>query len=129
MVVSLKIKMNLYPTEEKENLVKLFNFFYPIETITTSEPNSSGVSEMSAEIEGNNALYFIFNQVRKQRTVEALRHFILPRIIFNTKAESPLGPVYLEYKANKIEDVIEYLFPPTERGRVIEVDFTPEDLD
>ncbi|QEE15987.1 hypothetical protein DSAG12_01815 [Promethearchaeum syntrophicum] len=151
MVISLKIKMNLYPTEEKENLVKLFNFFYPVETITTSQPDSSGVSEMSVEIEGNNALNFIYKQVRKQRTVEALRHFILPRIIFNTnsckflihkqalsmgkivlcktKEESPLGPVYLEFKANKIENVIEYLFPPTERGRVIETGFTPEDLD
>jgi len=151
MVISLKIKMNLYPTEEKENLVILFNFFFPFETITTSEPDSSGVSEMSAEIQGINALNFIYKQVRKQRTVEALRHFILPRIIFNTnsckflihkqalsmgkvvlcktKAESPLGPVYLEYKANKIEDVIEYLFPPTERGRVIEANYTPEDLD
>ena len=151
MVISLKIKMNLYPTEEKENLVNMFNLFYPFETITTSEPDSSGVSEMSAEIEGNNALNFIYKQVRKQRTVEALRHFILPRIIFNTNsckflihkqalstgkvvlcktaAESPLGPVYLEYKANKIEDVIEYLFPPTEKGRVIEANYTPEDLD
>lgn len=151
MVVSLKIRMNLYPTEEKENLVKLFQFFYPFETITTSEPDSSGVSEMSAEIIGNDALNFIYNQVRKQRTVEALRHFILPKIIFNTnsckflihkqalsmgkvvlcknKAESPLGPVYLEYEANKIEDVIEYLFPPTERGRVIEANYIPEDLD
>ena len=151
MVISLKIKMNLYPTEEKENLVKLFNFFYPFESITTSETDNSGVSEMSAEIIGNNALNFIYKQARKQRTVEALRHFILPRIIFNTntckflihkqalsvgkivlcknKEESPLGPVYLEFKANKIEGVIEYLFPPTEKGRVLEVEFTPEDLD
>ena len=151
MVISLKIKMNLYPTEEKENLVNLFNFFCHFETITTSEPDRSGVSEMSAEIEGNYALSFIYKQVRKQRTVEALRHFILPRIIFSTNsckflihkqalsmgkivlcktaAESPLGPVYLEYKANKIEDVIEYLFPPTEKGRVIEANYTPEDLD
>ncbi|MHA1512170.1 MAG: hypothetical protein ACTSRX_10680, partial [Promethearchaeota archaeon] len=80
MVISLKIKMNLYPTEEKENLVKLFHFFYHFETIITSEPDSSGVSEMSAEIIGNNALNFIYKQVRKQRTVEAFRHFILPRI-------------------------------------------------
>ena len=151
MVISLKIKMNLYPTEVKQANVTLFNFFYPFESITTSEPDNSGTSEMSAEIIGTNALNFIYQQVRKQRTVEALRHFILPRIIFNTntckflihkqalsvgkivlcktKGESPLGPVYLEFKANKIEGVIEYLFPPTEKGRVLEVDFTPEDLD
>ncbi|MHA1510436.1 MAG: hypothetical protein ACTSRX_01805 [Promethearchaeota archaeon] len=151
MVISLKIKMNLYPTEEKENLVQLFKFFYSFEIITTLEPNSLGFSEMSAEIIGNNALNFIYKQVRKQRTVEAFRHFILPRIIFNTnsckflihkqalsmgkvvlcknKEESPLGPVYLEFQANKIEDVIEYLFPPTEKGRVIEANYTPEDLD
>ncbi len=151
MVISLKIKMNLYPTEEKENLVNLFNFFFPFEIITTSEPDSSGVSEMSAEITGGDALNFIYTQVRRQRTVEAFRHFILPRIIFNTNSckflihkqalsmgkvvlcktqhESPLGPVYLEFKANKIEDVIEYLFPPTEKGRVLEIDFSPEDLD
>lgn len=151
MVISLKIKMNLYPTEEKEILVKLFHFFYPFETITTSAPDSSGVSEMSAEIIGKDALNFIYKQVRKQRTVEALRHFVLPRIIFNTnsckflihkqalsmgkvvlcktKEESPLGPVYLEFRANKIEDVIEYLFPPTAKGRVIEANYNPEDLD
>lgn len=151
MVISLKIKMNLYPTEEKENLVNLFNFFYPFESIITSEPDSSGVSEMSAEIIGKDALNFIYKQTRKQRTVEAIRHFTLPKINFNTKTckflihkqalsmgkvvlcktkeESPLGPVYLEFKANKIEDVIEYLFPPTEKGRVLEANFTPEDLD
>ncbi|MHA1718091.1 MAG: RNA-binding domain-containing protein [Promethearchaeota archaeon] len=151
MVISLSISMNLYPTEEKEKLINLFNFFYPFESIAISEPDNYGISKMSAEIIGKNSLSFLFTQVRKQRTVEAMRRFVLPKIDFNnqnckfmihkqalsrglvivceTKEESPLGPVYLEINANKIEEVIEYLFPPTEKGRVLEVDYSIEELD
>ena len=148
-MIKLEIKTKIYPTEENEIIFKIFRNFYPFEKLEPSIPNEDGESELHAEITGINSLNFIFNRVRRQRIVETARNHAIDRMytidntcsfmlnkqaltqgkiaLCETASESPLGPVNIRISANNIERVINYLFPHTEKGKVLEVNYKPEE--
>ncbi|MHA1646867.1 MAG: RNA-binding domain-containing protein [Promethearchaeota archaeon] len=154
-MITLKIRTIIYPSEDLKQIKRIFEYFYPFslstesEEIKISEPNDIHKSIASATINGLHALDFLFTQVRKQRIVEAVRKFVLERMDLNnnickfllhkqtlTKGsivlcsepeESPLGPVEIEISAENIEYVLNYLFPETEHGKVLEVSYIPEE--
>ena len=146
-MIKLEIKTKIYPTEENEAIFNIFHYFYPFEELFPSKPNSKGEKELYAEITGIKSLHFLFNRVRRQRIVEVARKHAVDRIntidntcafmlnkqaltqgkisLCETAEESPLGPVDIKIGAKNIEMVINYLFPHTEKGKVLEVDYKP----
>lgn len=146
-MILVNISTQVFPTEDLNVIKKIFNYFSNFEQLEETTPNEKGIFEVSASIEGLAGLTFLFRQSRKQRIVQAIRNhvenvmdlyantcvFMLNKQaltqgfigICQTPSESPLGPIHIKISATNIERVIDYLFPPTEKGRVLEVDYTP----
>ena len=96
---------------------------------------------------GIESLVFLFRQTRRQRVVEAVRRYAIERMDLNHNqcdlllhkqalfqkriavcgdpTESPLDHVQVTIISDNIERVIEYLFPHTELGKVLEVNYIP----
>ena len=148
-MIELHLSTKLYPTEDRENIISLFNLFYDFSNVKINEENSEHVRIIEASAEGRKSLNYLFQQIRRQRTVEAVRKQVLRRMDLNhqkvtfylhkqalmnnkivlckNQDESPLGPLILTIKAKDIEHIIEYLFPPTKDGKVLEVNYEVED--
>ena len=149
-MIKLQLQTDLHPTEDRAIIADLFNKFYTFSQIDLSEPNDRGVSVLSAQAEGPTALDFLFQQVRQQRTVEAVRRHVIHRMDLNHNSstfflhkqalavnrivlchsadESPLGPIIVTISANDIQALIDYLFPPTKEGKVLEAEFSIDHL-
>jgi predicted RNA binding protein with dsRBD fold (UPF0201 family) len=147
--MKLVLKAKIYPTEDEQAIFAIFHKFYSFNELTPSKPNEFGVRELFAQIEGVHAISFLYAQVRKQRIVEAVRHFLLYKIDYGTNScrffvhkqaltqgiitlcndfnDSPLGAIELELSGNNILEIIEYLVPPTEKGKVLEVNYSLND--
>jgi uncharacterized protein len=147
-LITIEVQTIFNPTEEIEILKKLFNRIYRFSEIDISEPDQNGVRTLKANGTGPKTLYFLFQQVRKQRIVEAVRKTVLNRMnpgnntctfllnkqamsqgyisVCHQSAESPMGPIYVTISAEDIEFVMEYLFPHTEDGKVFEADYSPK---
>ena len=145
-MIKLHLQTKLNPTEEREKIAGLFNLFYEFPTFSISDPDEEQVCTFEAEAEGPDTLNYLFNQIRRQRTVEAVRKQVLRRMDLNHQSvsfmvhkqalmnskivlctqstESPLGPIYVTITADNIERTINYLFPPTEDGKVLEADYS-----
>ena len=148
-MIELHISTKLYPTEDREKIISLFNLFYDFSDKKMSEEDSEHVRIIEASAEGKESLNYLFQQIRRQRTVEAVRKQVLRRMDLNhqkvtffihkqalmnnkivlckNQDESPLGPIILTIKAKDIEFIINYLFPPTKDGRVLEATYEIED--
>ncbi|UYP47958.1 hypothetical protein NEF87_004243 [Candidatus Lokiarchaeum ossiferum] len=146
-MILVNISTQVFPTEDLEVIHKIFNYFSDFDELEETIPNEKGVIEVSAKMEGLSGLTFLYRQSRKQRIVQAIRNhvenlmdlhantcvFMLNKQaltqgyigICQTPSESPLGPIHVKISATNIERVINYLFPPTEKGHVLEVDYTP----
>lgn len=149
-MIRLTVQTHIYPTEDRERISELIKMLYPFSQLYLSEPDERGIISLKGEAEGSSTLEFLFRQVRQQRTVEAVRRHVIHRIDLNHSqvtflihkqalmkhrvvlcqdpTESPLGPIRISIKSEKIEAVINYLFPPTEKGKVLEVDYSINDL-
>ncbi len=146
-MITLIVRTTLNPTGNIEIIEKALNLLYPFEDFEISEPNSRGQIYISAQATGPNALQFLFTQVRRQRIVQALHNYVIDimnldrneaTFMINKQAltqkylslctepeESPLGPIFITIKADNIDRVINYLFPETENGKVLEVNYKP----
>ncbi len=148
-MITVNIKTQVFPTEDMNAIKKIFAYFSNFDKLTESTPDENGVIDVSASVEGLSGLTFLFQRSRRQRIVQAIRNHAFNLIdlyantcsfmlnkqaltqghlgICQTPSESPLGPVYIKITATNIERVMEYLFPPTEKGHVLEVDYSPTD--
>ena len=149
-MIKLTLKIPIYPTELEKNIQSIFAHFNPREGFTSfiTKSEENGVQIRSMIMQGLEAVTFLFRQTRRQRVVEALRRYALERmdlnnnqciLLFHKQAlfqkriavcgdpnESPLGPIQVTIDSHDIEPLIEYLFPHTEMGKVLEVDYIPE---
>ena len=146
-MITVRISTQVFPTEDMKVITRIFNYFSNFDQLEETTPDENGVREVSASIEGLSGLTFLFQRSRRQRIVQAIRNHALHLMdiyanrcsfmlnkqalsqgylgICQTPSESPLGPVYIKISSTDIERVIEYLFPSTEKGQVLEVDYTP----
>jgi len=148
-MIELEVKIQEFPSENSEKIAELFSNIYPFAEITHTEKNPRGTITHTGTAQGLDSLRFFFEQARKQRTVEAIRQHILallenednPQTVFflihkqaltqkkivicKDPEESPLGPVIITLKSEELYVLINYLFPPTEKGKVIESPRSP----
>ena len=145
-MIKLQVDANVYATEDHEKLQKTIKNLFEFPSIEISSPDEHGICHLTAIGEGPDTLHFLFNQVRNQKTVEAVRRHVLYRMDLNNNFtafylhkqalvnkrivlcheldESPLDPITVKISATDIERTIEYLFPPTKAGKVLEVEYS-----
>ena len=150
IMIKLTVKIPINPTETVRNIQQIFEHFNPAEDFTSSITKSeeNDVKMMSMTLHGLESVTFLFRQSRRQRVVEAVRRYSLERMDLNNNqcilllnkqalfqkriavcgdaSESPLGPVQVTLDSHNIERLVEYLFPHTQMGKVLEVDYIPE---
>ena len=147
-MIKLEVVTDIFPSEDEEIIKKALMNLFPFENFESKEVGNR--RKIRGIATGPRSVEFIYRQVRRQRTVEAMRHrafkcmdieenslelminkqaltqsFV---VICTTPAESPLGPVYLNLSASDIEALVEYLFPKTEKGKVLEARFSIANL-
>lgn len=149
-MIKLTVKIPVYPTELEASIQKIFEHFNPAEDFVSSISKSeeNGLKIMSMTMQGIESLTFLFRHSRRQRIVEAVRRYTLElmdlnhnqcllllnkQALFQKKitvcseaSDSPLGPVQVQIESYNIERLVDYLFPHTKMGKVIEVDYIPE---
>ena len=140
-MIELHISTKLYPTEDRENIISLFNLFYDFSNVKINEENSEHVRIIEASAEGRKSLNFLFQQIRRQRTVEAVRKQVLRRMDLNHQkvtfylhkqaavvgqihfcelaGESPLGPIIVTVSTEDPVWFVDWLTPHTENGQIV----------
>ena len=148
-MIKLEVSTVIKPSEDPEKVKSALRKIYDFKEFKEEGPDDEGTINISAEAYGIDALRYFFEQVRKQRIVQAIRNQMLSimdinnnevEFMINKQAltrgifsfcsgseESPLGPVYIRISAKDIEYVLNYLFPETEDGKVLEVDYLPRE--
>src|SRR6056297_492794 len=148
-MIELEVETEVRPTESEEKIREALETLYPFSRYTRTDPDYRNVYRIKAKGEGAETLKNLFEQVRRQRIVQTLRNQILSIMDLNNNEvefmvnkqaltrgkislctmarESPLGPVHIRISGNDIEEIIDYLFPETKRGKVIEAGFIPKE--
>jgi predicted RNA binding protein with dsRBD fold (UPF0201 family) len=149
IMIELSVRATIHPTEDEDLVKKAFLNIFPFENFETTEINAKNEYQLKAHASGPEALQFFFIQVRQQRVVQAFHNhvsdladlkqnevtFMINKQFLTQKhvalcsepQESPLGPVYITIRAANIMYVINYLFPETESGKVLEVHYKPHE--
>ena len=131
----LRVTSEVRPTEDEEKVLKSITNFFDIEIygIVDSPP----YKEIVGEPPSISALFKFYEALRQERILDTARkvmnpgrlgdslHFKLHKqsalaghISFITyDSESPLGPIKVTIKSDKIDDIIDWLAPKTSRGR------------
>jgi predicted RNA binding protein with dsRBD fold (UPF0201 family) len=142
LVIELLVKTIVHPTEDEDVIRKAISYLFNFPTFQTAEKWADGAYEISAQATGPETLYFLFTQSRKQRIIQTLHDFVLEKVdILNNevrfminkqvltqryialcteRGESPLGPIFITIRAKDIIRLLNYLFPETEKGEVLE---------
>ncbi len=145
--VTLITKIN--PSEDEAVIREILTQFGESFTFDIKEISLVGVKKITGKMTGLEATHFIYSQVRKNRTVEAFRQYLLNQldpnsdeitfminkqiltngkiVLVNTMKESPLGPVWITLSSSNLTILVDYLFPPTEMGKVLESRVIPID--
>lgn len=142
IVIELIVRTTVHPTEDEAIIQKAISHLYNFTEFHTTEKQEDGTYTLIAEATGPETLNFLFTQVRKQRIVQTIHDHVLNladnlnnevRFMINkqvltqryialcdTREESPLGPIFITIRANNIIRLLNYLFPETEKGTVLE---------
>ena len=148
-MIQVTLKTKIHPSEDEAIIREILSQFGESFTFEITEISPSGVQEISANMTGLEATHFIFSQIRKNRTVEAFRQHLLNQldpngaditfmvnkqiltkgkiILCKTSSESPLGPVWITLSSSNLPLLIDYIFPPTEKGKVLESQVIPNE--
>ncbi|WP_457559338.1 hypothetical protein [Candidatus Harpocratesius sp.] len=146
-MITLTLFTKIYPSEDPNIIEQILAQFGTSEKIEIKDSSESHVKEIQMVFHGRENTNFIFSQIRKNRTVEAFRQFLLAKlehethsitfminkqvltkgkiVLCKTPSESPLGPVWVTLESTNLPILIDYLFPPTEKGKVIEAKIIP----
>jgi predicted RNA binding protein with dsRBD fold (UPF0201 family) len=148
-MIEFTVRATVHPTEDEDLVKKALLNLFTFENFEKTEVNIYGEYQLIAHATGPEALQFLFRQVRQQRVVQAFHNhvseladlaqnevtFMINKQFLTQKhvalcaepKESPLGPVYITIRASNIIYVINYLFPETESGKVLEVHYKPHE--
>ena len=133
--MKITVEAEIRPTEDEEKVKKaILNFFTP-SSIRVEDRGRERV--LIAEAERAEALQRLHLKLREQRILDAARSMIMrwssedkvvfylhkqaafmDRITFcSPEGESPLGPIKVEILETDVKAVIDWLAPPTSKGR------------
>jgi len=133
--VKITVEAEIRPTEDEEKVRKaILNFFTP-SSIRVEERGRERV--LIAEAERAEALQRLHLKLREQRILDAARSMIMrwsseDKVVFYLhkqaafmnritfclpEGESPLGPIKVEILESDVRAVIDWLAPPTSKGR------------
>jgi predicted RNA binding protein with dsRBD fold (UPF0201 family) len=146
-MIKLDVEAMVFPSEDEQKVKKAICFLYPFEEITKTSTEEPETYKIIGTANGLIALDKLFSTVRKQRNVQVFHNYLNEamnikrnrvRFMLNkqfltvgrinlceTEDESPLGPVYVTISGDNIEKIVNYLFPPTEDGAVLEATDIP----
>lgn len=133
--MKIVVEAEIRPTEDEEKVKKaILNFFTP-SRIKVEERERGRV--LIAEADRPEALQKLHSRLREQRILDAARSMIMrwssgDRVVFYLhkqaafmnhitfclpEGESPLGPIKVEILEADVKAVIDWLAPPTLRGK------------
>ncbi len=133
--MKITVEAEIRPTEDEEKVRKaILNFFTP-SSIRVEERGRERV--LIAEAERAEALQRLHLKLREQRILDAARSMIMrwsseDKVVFYLhkqaafmnritfclpEGESPLGPIKVEILESDVRAVIDWLAPPTSKGR------------
>jgi predicted RNA binding protein with dsRBD fold (UPF0201 family) len=133
--MKIVVEAEIRPTENEEKVKKaVLNFFTP-SNIKVEERGRGRV--LIAEADKPEALQKLHSKLREQRILDAARSMIMrwssdDKVVFYLhkqaafmnyitfclpEGESPLGPIKVEILESDVRAVIDWLAPPTSKGR------------
>jgi predicted RNA binding protein with dsRBD fold (UPF0201 family) len=133
--MKIVVEAEIRPTEDEEKVKRaILNFFTP-SSIKMEERERGRI--LIAEADRPEALQKLHSKLREQRILDAARSMIMrwsseDKIVFYLHkqaafmnyitfclpvSESPLGPIKVEIVESDVRAVIDWLAPPTSRGR------------
>lgn len=155
MLIKLSIETEMHYSEDKqiiEDAISRIYNFEEFETVISEKEEESGLKIIRAQAEGIHTLSNLFTMVREQQIVESVRNHVLNRVypkrtkvkfalhkqaltrgrisLVSFPGESPLGPIIITIESGstiQLTKLVEWLFPRTDKGKVIEVKYTIED--
>ncbi|MFX1319434.1 MAG: RNA-binding domain-containing protein [Promethearchaeota archaeon] len=134
--ISVRLWAVVNPTEDMKKVQQAFvNLCPPITSELKEDPEFGMVLIGTAT--GPASIAAFAKKFREQRILEAVRHQLLKSIqngsiLFGMQRQaaymnrfhlcdlddySAMGPIRVEIRANKIQDVIDYISPPTAKGK------------
>ncbi|MHA1684598.1 MAG: RNA-binding domain-containing protein [Promethearchaeota archaeon] len=161
-MISIKVTVPLFPTENKESVVQAIENIFPVDrNMLTYQPASIEktfftypgtmysvpVTIITLDLTGREALMKIHHLLRKQLIVETARRYFQrsmkgrtsieillhkqaafkSKIHFSEEDESPMGPIRVTITSSgDIQQLVDWLAPPTRNGNVIEPSFTQD---
>ena len=146
-MITLTVSTEVRPSEDPDVVHEALETLYPFPQFERREIDDLGTFSLTGVATGVEALQDLFQKVRQQRIVQTIRNQLLSIMDLNnnsvefminkqaltrgkisycrTARESPLGPVYVKICGRDIEKIVDYLFPQTKNGKVLDVDYVP----
>ncbi|MEM1873878.1 MAG: RNA-binding domain-containing protein [Acidilobaceae archaeon] len=133
IVVEVEIRL----TEDKDKVLRAVKNIVDVETLTTTSTSKGEI--LVGEASSPRALLPLYQAVRAERILDAVRnalkknrrenstHLLLHKqaayagriSIVDSDRESPLGAIKLTIIRDNIDEIIDWLAPPTSRGKPI----------
>jgi predicted RNA binding protein with dsRBD fold (UPF0201 family) len=135
-MITILLSADLKATEDEEKVRAALRNVCPSAQIETHR-DESGTMTLRAQAKGSDALSHLAKKLRDQRILEAVRQVLLKnmdkqRLVFGVHRQAALmnrvhlcdlddisgmGPIRVEISAENLPDVIDYLAPPTIKGK------------
>jgi len=135
-IISVRLWANVKPTENLKKVQKAFANLVPPMICETRQDPEFGVI-LIGNATGLDSIAMFAKKFREQRILEAVRQQLLKSIqnttvvfgmqrqaafmnrfhLCDLEDDSAMGPIKVEIQAINIQDVIDYISPPTLRGK------------
>ena len=135
-MISIKLWADVKSTEDVEKVKQAILNLSPPATIQVAQNNHQGIT-LEGHATGVESIATLAKKFREQRILQAVRNQLLTLIqedsilfgmqrqaafvnrfhLCNLDDYSAMGPIRVEITANHIRDVIDYISPPTVKGK------------
>ena len=135
-IIVITLSADVKPTEDVEKVQQAIHNICPIAETEIIE-SANNVTLVKGRAKGPEAIKLLARKFRDQRILEAVRHCFLKNmtnnaLIFGLHRQaafmgrfhlsdlddvSAMGPICVEIQAKNLQDVIDYISPPTIKGK------------
>jgi len=139
--VKVIVKLIFYPSENQDKLIRVIKNVIDVNDENIFIKQESRFPIIFGIAEGKKSIMKLYEGFRKQKTVQTARDQLLKRIKENyvefmlhkqaafvnkfhfchSENESPMGPIWIRIESNNIRKLLDYLFPQTKDGKVLEI--------